>query len=249
LAYEVEVSEEVQQVAPRTIAAALVFFVVSATPVWSQTIRNADQRAIDDGSRLVAQGRYEEALKSYEKVSPAFGETYATALYNIGVCNYELWHTTEAIEFYRRAIHQRAGNYPKASYALGVALEDLKRIPEAVEAYKQALATSGGVYAPANYRLGVITALAGDATEAARLFRKALDHSGEHVPASHNNLGVMLTRLDRLAEAEKEFTIALRLSNGSFLDAAHNLKLCRQLMSANTGVANLSTMRVTNRID
>jgi len=237
-------------VALRTIAAVLVFFALSVTPAWSQADISADQCAIDDGNRLVAQGRYEEAMRSYKRVSPASGEEYATALYNIGVCNYELWRTTDAIEFYRHAIRQRQGAYPKASYALGVALEDLKRIHEAIAAYKEAVSTGNGTYAAAaNYRLGVIAAMAGDANEAARLFRRALDHSGEHVSASHNNLGVMLARLDRLAEAEKEFTIALRLSNGSFLDAAHNLKLCRQLMSANTWVANLSTLRVTDRID
>jgi hypothetical protein len=34
-----------------------------------------------------------------------------------------------------------------------------------------------------------------------------------------------------LNEAETEFVIALRESHGEFSDAAHNLKLCRALLS------------------
>lgn len=233
----------------RTIVAVLVFFALSVTPAWSQADNSADQRAIDEGNRLVAQGRYEEAMRSYKRVSPASGEKYATALYNIGVCNYELWHTTAAIEFYRRAISERVGGYPKASYALGVALEDLELIHEAIASYEEALSTSNGTYVAAHFRLGLIAVMAGDSNEAVRRFRKALNHEGEHVPASHNNLGVALARLRRLPEAEKEFAIALRLSHGSFQDAAYNLELCRQLMLVNAEVAKVSTMRVTNRID
>ncbi|HEY8226262.1 MAG TPA: tetratricopeptide repeat protein [Pyrinomonadaceae bacterium] len=236
------------EVGLRTLLPALLWLVVSVMPAAGQTNRTAGQRAIDDGNALVAQGHYERALKVYETVSSSSGELYGRALYNIGVCHYELWHTAEAIEFYRRAIQQREGRYPHASYALGVALEDAGRTSEAVKAYKQVLATTNDASGAANYRLGVIAAAAGDTVEAARLFRKALDHRGEHVPASHNNLGVMLARLHRLSEAEKEFTLALRSSNGSYSDAAYNLELCRQLMSAGTE-AKAIVMRVTDGIN
>ena len=61
--------------------------------------------------------------KEYNKVSTRDGESYARAIYNIGVCYYELWQTEEAIIFYKRAIELKQGNYPRASYALGVALK------------------------------------------------------------------------------------------------------------------------------
>ena len=41
----------------------------------------------------------------------------------------------------------------------------------------------------------------------------------------------MLARAGRLAEAEREFEAALRHSDGSFTEAAHNLKLCRRLLA------------------
>ncbi len=110
-------------------------------------------------------------------------------------------------------------------------------------AYEQALVAATGDYPPAHYRLGLIAANAGDIQVAAALFRKALNRSGDHVIASHNNLGVMLARMRQLKEAEKEFAIAFRLSNGEFSDAAHNLDLCRRLLSG-AGEADLASLRV-----
>jgi tetratricopeptide (TPR) repeat protein len=181
------------------------------------------------GDALVAQEKYKPAIEEYGKVSSRDADAYARAIYNIGVCHYELWQTDEAIAFYKRAIELKQGNYPRASYALGIALEDQGRTAEAKAAYEQA---SQREFAPATYRLGLIEAKSGDFKAAAALFREAAARAGEHVPASHNNLGVMLARLGFLKEAEQEFAIALKASNGHFDDAAHNLNLCRSLTAS-----------------
>ena len=230
----------------RNLFAALLLLTLLVLPAVSQEPPSAAREAINRGNGLVALGQYEHALKEYGTVGPDSGLTYSVALYNIGVCYYELWRTTEAIDFYRRAIKQRNGVYAKASYALGVALEDEGRSSEAKAAYEQALAAMHGDYARAQYSLGLLAANSGDTQRAATLFRKALNRSGEHVIASHNNLGVMLARMDRLKEAEKEFAIALQLSHGVFREAAHNLELCRRLMagSSETDVALLRMTRV-----
>ncbi len=83
------------------------------------------------GDAFVAQENYKAAIEEYRKVSARDGDLYARAIYNIGVCHYELWQTEEAIVFYKRAIELKQGNYPRASYALGVALEDQGRLTEA----------------------------------------------------------------------------------------------------------------------
>jgi len=190
-----------------------------------------EQAALKRGNDLFTEARYEQAVKEYKRVTADAGdETYAIALYNIGVCYYELWQTDRAINFYRRAIDYRKGRYPRAWYALGIALEEKGESFEAEAAYKRALFASGGAYPMANYRLGLLASTK-DFKTASEYFRKALEHAGEHLPASHNNLGVMLARMGRFNEAEKEFVIALRQTRGEFQDAAYNLKLCRSLMA------------------
>jgi tetratricopeptide (TPR) repeat protein len=190
----------------------------------------ADSKSIlRRGDALVAQEKYKLAIEEYGKVSSRDRDSYARAIYNIGVCYYELWQTDEAITFYKRAVELKEGNYPKASYALGVALEDQNRTTEAKEAYEQAVSASQREFARATYRLGLIAAKAGEFQKAAMLFREAATRTGEHVPASHNNLGVMLARMGFLKEAEQEFIVALKASDGRFDDAIHNLNLCRSL--------------------
>ncbi|HET6979972.1 MAG TPA: tetratricopeptide repeat protein [Pyrinomonadaceae bacterium] len=203
----------------------LFFIAISLTA----TATNAQPAAFKRGDAFVARENYRAAIAEYNTVSAQEGQWYARAVYNIGVCHYELWQTEEAIVFYQRAIELKQGNYPRASHALGIALDDLKRSTEARAAYEQALTASKRQFAPATYRLGLLAARAGDLEKAAALFKEAASIAGEHVPASHNNHGVMLARLGFLKEAEKEFDNALKTSNGRLADAAHNLSLCRSL--------------------
>ena len=203
----------------------LLFIAISLAP----SVINAQTSAFKRGQAFVAQQNYQAAIAEYTKVLPRDGDWYARAIYNIGVCHYELWQTEEAIVFYKRAIELKQGNYPRASFALGVALDDQGRSTEARTAYEQA---SNRQFGPATYRLGLLEAHAGEFEKASALFKEAASHPGKHVPASHNNYGVMLVQLGFLKEAEKEFDNALKASNGSLAEAAHNLNLCRSLTSS-----------------
>ena len=207
----------------------------------SAVVLNA-QPALQRGNALVGQQNYQAAIEEYRKVSARDADSYARAIYNIGVCYYELWQIEEAIVFYKRAIELKHGKYPRASYALGVALHDQGRLTEAKQAYEQA----GKNFALAIYKLGVLEATAGEFRKAADLFRDAASRKGQHVPASHNNLGVMLARLGFLKEAEKAFIVALKQSDNQLDDAAHNLKLCRTLM-LNTGLQKSQDFRLSAR--
>ena len=204
--------------------------------------------AIESGNRSFAKADYESALREYRRVPRSARDKYAQALYNIGVCYYELWRTEEAIDFYRQALTEQHGRYPRASYALGVALENQNRLMEAKEAYRQSISASEGEYGPAHYRLGLLTLMDGDYETAAGCFRKAIARAGAHVPASHNNLGVVLAHQGRLIEAGQEFEIALKQTNGDFDVAAQNLKLCRSILATPTtaqiAALNIASMSV-----
>jgi tetratricopeptide (TPR) repeat protein len=217
-----------------------LFFATSIaiSIAFSVNAQNA-KSSLTRGDAFVAQENYTAAIEEYSKVFYR-DRDYARAIYNIGVCHYELWQTEEAINFYKRAIDLKRGIYPVASYALGVALEDQRRFAEAKTAYQQA-----PDFGPAIYRLGLLEAKSGKFKKAAALFRDAASREGRHVPASHNNLGVMLARLGFMQEAEKEFVVALASSGGVFEDAAHNLKLCRSLINSSTSV-NLVSLQWRN---
>ena len=211
----------------KSLLFATVILVSASGLINAQT----NEALLKSGDALVAQAKYKDAIDEYSRVSNRAGESYVRATYNIGVCHYELWQTDEAISFYKRAIELRQGNNPRASYALGVALEDQGKLVEAKQAYEQAIRASRNQFAPAIHKLGVLEAKAGEFTKAAKLFRDATSRDGQHRPASHNNLGVMLAQLGFLKEAEAEFVMALKHSDGTLDDAAHNLTLCRSMMS------------------
>src|SRR6185369_1960981 len=104
----------------RTFPVAAIILAVTSVVVNAQTTEF--QSALKRGDALVAQEKYRAAIDEYSKVTSGAGDLYARAIYNTGVCYYELWQTEDAIVFYKRALELKQGNYPRASYALGVAL-------------------------------------------------------------------------------------------------------------------------------
>ena len=218
----------------KVLLAALL--LVSGSLALAQTTPSDARDLIRSGNAKYAKAEYESAIVDYQRVEPAAGEVYAQALYNIGVCYYELWRTEDAVAMYRKAIKARGGRYPRASYALGVALEDLKLVADAREAYRRTIAATGEKYAAAAcFKLGVITANEDDSETAAALFKEAIKRWPGSFPASHNNLGAMLARSGRLREAEREFEIALTQARASLPEATHNLALCRSLLTVRAG--------------
>lgn len=224
-------------------AALLVLMVGSLSGISLAQKRNETAHdAVQRGNQLYANANYKLAIAEYGKVSMDAGDNYARALYNIGVCYYELWKTEEAIEYYRRAIQASDGRYPAAQHALGVALKDLGRLPEAKQAFERAVATSQGNFAPSHYLLGLLAMDQADHERAVSSFRNAV--RSKPFPAAHNNLGVALARLNRLSEAKLEFEIAVSQADGEFLEASQNLKLCNSLLARTT--KNVSELRVVD---
>jgi tetratricopeptide (TPR) repeat protein len=205
----------------------LVLLIVSFATGQSRTTNQAE--SIKRGNAKYSKAEYLDAMREYRRVTPEAGEIYSQALFNIGVCYYELWRTEDAVAMYQKALAARAGRYPKAFYALGVALEELERQDEAKEAYRQAVTASPGrETGAAHFRLGLLLASEGDYEKAVTHFREAI--ASETSPAARNNLGVVLALNGRLHEAEREFEAALKQAGGVFADANNNLKLCRSLL-------------------
>lgn len=216
---------------PKSLPFAILLVTLVVSFAAGQSSPTDPGESIKRGNARYSKAEYLAAIQEYLQVPPQAGESYSQALYNIGVCYYELWRTEDAIAMYRKAAAARAGRYPIALYALGVALEDLKRQDEAKEAYRQAVAASAGREAgAAHFRLGVLLIRERDYEKAATHFTEVI--ARETSPASHNNLGVVLALKGRLHEAEREFEVALRQAGGAFNDAAYNLKLCRSLLKA-----------------
>lgn len=205
----------------------------------AQDLHENARDAVQRGNEQFVKSKYELAIQEYRRVPVNAGETYAKALYNIGVSYYELWQTEEAVAYYRKAIAASNGRYPVALHSLGVALKDLGRLPEAKKAFEQAIATSDGGYAPAHYLLGLLAMGEADHEGAAASFRRAIVHFKNRFPAGHNNLGVALARMNRLPEAKREFEIALSQAGGELIEAKQNLKLCSSLLADPKTVAAL----------
>jgi len=217
----------------KCIPLTILLVTLVVRPASAQSNLVGATEAIRRGNERYSTAEYIVAIKEYERVTKHAGDTYSQALYNIGVCYYELWRTEDAIVMYRKAVGARAGRYPAALYALGVALEDLKRRDDAKDAYLQVVATSSGrEVGAAHFRLGLLLAGESEYEKAATHFTEVITR--ESSPASHNNLGVVLALKGRLREAEREFERALREAAGSFPDATNNLKLCQSLLKAST---------------
>ncbi|MCM3870407.1 MAG: tetratricopeptide repeat protein [Pyrinomonadaceae bacterium] len=223
------------------LAILLVILIVSLASGQSRPTNQAEY--IKRGNAKYSKAEYLDAMREYQRVTPEAGEVYSQALFNIGVCYYELWRTEDAVAMYQKALVARAGHYPKAFYALGVALEELERQDEAKEAYKQAVAASPSrETGAANFRLGLLLAGEGDYERAAAHFTEAINR--ETSAAGHNNLGVVLALGGRLHEAEKEFEAALKQAGGVFADATNNLKLCRSLLKASAAKDQLTSFKL-----
>lgn len=218
---------------PKSIPFAILLLLLIVSSGVAQSSPTDPEASIKRGNARYSAGDYLAAIGEYGQVPPQSGRVYSEALYNIGVCYYELWRTEDAIAMYQKAVAARAGRYPRALYALGVALEDLKRLEEAKQAYHLTVAVSkGGDSGAAHFRLGLLLAKEGDYHKAATHFTEAITR--DRSPAGHNNLGVMLALMGQLHEAEREFEVAIKQADGSFADATNNLKLCRSLLIEST---------------
>src|SRR2546426_9878071 len=88
-----------------------VLLLMSGSLALAQTTPSEAREFIKSGNAKYAKAEYESAIVDYQHIEPAAGGVYAQALYKIGVCYYELWHTADAVAMYPEAIKARGGAF------------------------------------------------------------------------------------------------------------------------------------------
>jgi tetratricopeptide (TPR) repeat protein len=122
--------DKLLQVSPRTRPAPSVSVGVEPTDVSAAELYNR-------AGTLVQQGRYDEALATYDRAL-ALNPSYSAALYNRGNVLRQLERNEEALEDYERALAVQP-DLDAAWFNKGSVLSSLGRYRQALEAYDQVL--------------------------------------------------------------------------------------------------------------
>ncbi|MEE2637803.1 MAG: tetratricopeptide repeat protein [Acidobacteriota bacterium] len=191
------------------------------------TLSMTDMRvvtALNLGTELQAQGRFDEAASQYRQVLAVTPDD-ALAHSNLGTALAAQGQLAEAVEHYQRAVTLEPRD-PDSYSNLGNALLELGRVEEAVGSFRQALDIDPSS-AEAHGGLGVALHADNQTDVAIRHLRRALD-LGAVSADTHNLLGVALGSQNRLDEAGLQFRRALEI-DPDYLDAHTNLAMAAQL--------------------
>src|SRR5262245_65369101 len=101
----------------KRVLLAMAMISLIASVAFAQSIPADGRDLINRGNAKYQKAEYQAAIEIYSQIHASSGELYARALYNIGVCYYEMWRNDDAIEMYTKAIQASESGYPRASYA------------------------------------------------------------------------------------------------------------------------------------
>lgn len=175
----------------------------------------------DGGTRLLMQGRYDEAITAYREVVRSV-PAYAPAHKNLGLAYALKGNADVAIRAYQEAIRLHPDD-AAIHNDLGTVYLVLKHDhPRAEKAYKMALRLNPGEFL-FHYNLGGLYVAMGRYNEAATAFEEVLHLSPEN-PLGHYSLGVLNLRRGRYDDAVKAYTKAITL-NPSQKEAHYELGL------------------------
>lgn len=176
------------------------------------------------GDNFFMEGRYSEAIASYEKalkIHPEMADTWN----NRGVVLTRLQKYEDAIASYDRALQVRP-EYPDAWNNRGVCLLELQQYQEAIVSYEQAIKVKPD-YADAWNNRGVSLAKLQNYQEAVKSYNQALAIKNDYSDA-WNNRGVSLTKLGIYGEAIACYDNATKL-RPDFFSAWYNKARCYAL--------------------
>ncbi|MFN8005695.1 MAG: tetratricopeptide repeat protein [Terriglobia bacterium] len=185
------------------IALASWALVVVFALTWRTVVRNED---------------YRETLSMWLKISHQ-RPLNPRAPYNVGHYLYAHGQTTEAIDWYQKAI-QIKPKWADAHKNLGIAFDALGKQDEAFQNFILAAQFDPSM-ADAHNNLGTILFQRGKYEEAREQFEWCIRLNPQHVEA-HNNLGGLYLSQKNLEGALKEFSDAVRLKP-EYADAQNNL--------------------------
>ena len=107
----------------KSIVAAMLALLILGTAARAQSDSNPFER----GTTAYMVGAYELAIREYSQALISSDNRYQEAIYNIGVCYYELGRKDEAAKWFRSAIKARGGRY---AIACGRRLRSPSGLPE-----------------------------------------------------------------------------------------------------------------------
>ena len=169
------------------------------------------------GSALLASGRFEEALASFDKAL-TLEPNYAQALNSRGAVLHALGRSEEALVSLDKALTIQP-DYVRASNNRGVVLLARNRIEDALTSFDKALALQPALI-DAHYNRGNALLTLGRFSDALESFDGALAIKPDHAQAL-NNRGTALLSLSRFNEALASFDQALT-TQPAFAEALNN---------------------------
>lgn len=209
----------------------LLVFIICASPAFAQS--EGGSEAFNQGTLAANAGRfqlakmyYESALESLKQAGLNNSDETAKIEYNLGVCNFRLGESGEAVKHFKVAVRLSDGKYQKAFYALGMAETELGNWKAAKESYLAAINLKKDD-AEAWFDLALIFCREKNYEQAAKGFRAAIKYGASDLAASHNNLGVILAFGGAIDSAEAEFQIAVSQADEKFPEANQNLQILR----------------------
>jgi protein O-GlcNAc transferase len=168
---------------------------------------NGAEALVNRGHMLRQQGRYAEALASYEQAI-ALAPDHAEAFLGRGNVLQELRRSEEAIASYDRVISLRP-DYADAFYNRGIALMRLKRLAEALASYDGAIKASPR-YVRAHNNRGNVLQVMGRFEEALASYEQAVAIKPDYIDGLYNR-GMVLQAVGRFEEAVASFDRVIAL--------------------------------------
>jgi protein O-mannosyl-transferase len=155
------------------------------------------------GVALASKGRWDEAIKHYEKGLAMDPEleivpNHAETCNNLGLALIQKGQVEEAITYFQKAMEEKP-EYAEAHYNIGIALLQRGQPQPAIAHFRRALEIRPS-YAEAHNNLGSVLAQMGETEEAIAQFRRTLELKPGFAEA-HNNLGWVLFQQGHVAEA------------------------------------------------
>jgi tetratricopeptide (TPR) repeat protein len=191
---------------------------IAQSPIYRYLLADYLSRDYDrKGLVLHHQGKYDEAIQSYDKTIQLDPKN-ASAWSNKGIVLYDMGKYDEAIQAYEMAVELDL-NYAEAWYNKGIALAKQRKYTEAIQAYERAIELDLN-YAKAWNNKGIVLYDMGKYDEAIQAYEKAIGINPQDAKA-WNNKGIALDDQSKYDEAILAYDKAIEI-NPQFVEAWTN---------------------------
>jgi tetratricopeptide (TPR) repeat protein len=193
-------------------------FVPGVSGQQSADANNEMQRLSRAAQVASQQGRYEDAIRSYNQIATLSGsepKAASRAHFNVGNTYMQMKKFDLAVSAFQRAVAADS-TFAEAYNNLGESLGELRQFPRALEAFTKASALDPGL-SKARYNMGVTYDRLGQQKYAEFIYRHLIRDKPEYALA-YDGLAVSLSKSGRAGEAIPfhEKAIELNSRDGSY---------------------------------